>query len=152
MRGLKFTPTPGRNNIELKSSIQEQTRRLRISQFFQHKEANASENLFQKQSVFTPPRNRDRNLNHQIDVLNNLNLEKMETKSKSNFCNMEQREILKLANEIIVIKPADKREAVVILSAGPCQSLTMQHLSDKNIYKKLDSCIESNIQSQHQDF
>ena len=27
-----------------------------------------------------PPRNRDRDLDHQIDVLNNLNLEKTETK------------------------------------------------------------------------
>ena len=88
LRGLEFTPTPKPSNIELKSNIQNYTRRLRLAEFFQNKEANDSEeNLFQKQSVFTPPLNRDRDLDHQIDVLNNLNLEKMETKSKSNLSN-----------------------------------------------------------------
>ena len=38
------------------------------------------ENLYQKKSTLMPPRNRDRDLDHQIDVLNNLNLEKTETK------------------------------------------------------------------------
>ena len=91
-RGLKFTPTPKRSNIELKSNIQNYTRRLRLPEFFQNKEANDSEeNLFQKQSTFTPPRNRDRDLDHQIDVLNDFNLGKMETKSKSNLSNLEQK-------------------------------------------------------------
>ena len=78
LRRLKFTPTPERNNIELKSNIQNQnyTHRLRLAQFFQNKEATDSEkNPFKKLSTFTPPRNRDRDLDHQIDVLNNLNLE-----------------------------------------------------------------------------
>ena len=40
-------------------------RRLRLAEFFQNKEANDSEeNLFQKQSTFAPPRNRDRDLDH----------------------------------------------------------------------------------------
>ena len=93
---------------------------MRLVEFFQNKEANDSEeNLFQKQSTFTPPRNRDRDLDHQIDVLNNLNLEKMEAKSNSNLSNMEQKELSKLSNdEIIVIKPADKGGAALILSTG----------------------------------
>ena len=94
-------------------------RRLRLSEFFQNKEAYDSDNLFQKQSTITPPRNRDGDLDHQIDVLNNLNLEKMETKCKSNLSNMEQKELSKLNNdETIVIKPADKGGVVVIFSTG----------------------------------
>ena len=92
---------------------------MRLAEFFQNKEANDSENLFQKQSTFTPPRNKDRDLDHQIDVLNNLNLGKMETKCKSNLSNMEQKELSKLNNdETIVIKPADKGGVVVIFSTG----------------------------------
>ena len=91
LRGLKCIPTPKRLK-EIKSNIQNYTRRLRLEEFFQE------ENLFQKQSTFTPPRNRDRDLDHQIDVLNNLNLEEMETKSKSNLSNMEQKELSKLSN------------------------------------------------------
>ena len=124
--------------------------RLRLADFFQNKEANDynSKNLFQKQSTFTPPHNRDLDkdldLDHQIDILNNLNLEEMETKSKSNLSNMEQKELWKLNNdETIVIKPADKGRAVVILSKGHYQSMIMQHLSHENTYKKLGSCLHS---------
>ena len=116
LRVFKSTPTPKRNNIELKSNIKNYTRRLRLAEFLQNKEANDSENLFQKQSTFTPPRNRDRDLDHQIDVLKNLNFEKMETKFKSNLSNMERQELSKLPNnETIVITPADKGGAAVIL-------------------------------------
>ena len=150
LRVFKSTPTPKRNNIELKSNIKNYTRRLRLAEFLQNKEANDSENLFQKQSTFTPPRNRDRDLDHQIDVLKNLNFEKMETKFKSNLSNMEQQELSKLTNnETIVITSADKGGAVVILSTGHYQSMIMQHLLDENTYKKLDSCIDSKIQSDH---
>ena len=46
--------------------------RLQLAEFFLNKEANDSEeNLFQKQSTFIPPSNRDKDLDHQIDVLNN---------------------------------------------------------------------------------
>ena len=43
----------------------------------------------------------------------------METKSKSNLSSVEQKELSKFSNdETIVIKPADKWGAVVILSTG----------------------------------
>ena len=75
LRGLKFTPTLKRNNIKLKSNIQRYTCRLRLAEFFQNKEdKNSRENLYQKQHTFTPLRNRNIDLDHQIDSLNNLNL------------------------------------------------------------------------------
>ena len=55
----------------------------------------------------------------------------METKFKNNLSNMEQKELSKLANdESIVIKPADKGGAVLILSTSRYQSMIMQHLLD----------------------
>ena len=105
--GLKFTPTPKPNNIELKSNKQNYTLRLQLAEFFQNKEThNSEENLFSKTIYYYP---RDRDLDHQMDVLNNLNLEKTGTKPKSNLSNIEQKEISKLRNnETTVIKPADK--------------------------------------------
>ena len=50
-------------------------------------------------------------------------------------------------DETIVIEPVDKGWAVVILSTGHYQSMIMQHLSYETRYKKLDSCMDSNIQS-----
>ena len=59
---------------------------------------------------------------------------------------MKQKELSKLSNnETIVIKPAEKGGAVVTLSTGHFQSMIMQHLSDENTYKKLDSCTDSKI-------
>ena len=48
----------------------------------------------------------------------------MQTKYKSNLSNMDQRERSKLSNDgTIVIKPADKGGAVVILSTGHYQMM-----------------------------
>ena len=100
LRDLKFTPTPKRSKIKIKSNFQNYTPTLRLAEFLQSKEANDSEeNLFKKQSTFTSSRNEDRGLDDQIDVLNNLNLEKMETKSKINLSNMEQKKLSKLRND-----------------------------------------------------
>ena len=71
----------------------------------------------------------------------------MEIKSKSNLLNMKQKQLSKLSNdETIVIKPADKGGAVVILSTSHYQSLIMEHLSDGNTSKK-GFCTDNKIQS-----
>ena len=145
LRGLKFTPTPKRNNIELKSN--KQCELLSFSKIKRQTDSS-EENLFLKQSTFTLPPNRNRDLDHQIDVLNNLSLEEMEIKSKSNLSNMEQKELSKLSNDkTIVVEPADKGGAVVTLSTCRYQSMIMQHLLDENTYKKLDSYIDNKMQS-----
>ena len=52
---------------------------------------------------------------------------------------MEQKELSKLSNvETIVVKPADKRGAVVILSIGDDQSLTMRHLLEETYTKHIN--------------
>ena len=122
---------------------------MRLAEFFQSKEANTSEeNLFQKRSTFIPHGNRGRNLHHQTDVLNKLNFEKVEKKSKSNLSDMEQKELSKIINdEITVIKPTNKRGAVVVLATGQYQSMIMQHLLDENTKKIADSYFENKMQS-----
>ena len=73
LRGLKFTPIPKRNIIELKSNLKNCTQRLQLAEFFQNREASSSEeNLFQKPSAITSLRNRERDLDHQI--VDDLNL------------------------------------------------------------------------------
>ena len=49
---------------------------------------------------------------------------------ESNFFNMEQKD----DGKTVVVKPADKGGAVVILSTGHYQSMIMQHLLDGNTY------------------
>ena len=65
LRGLKFTPIPKRNVIQLKSDIHNYTRKLRLTEFFDNApENNKLQNLFKTKFHFTPSRNRDRDLDH----------------------------------------------------------------------------------------
>ena len=110
-------------------------------------ENNNLQNLFKTKSHFiTPSRNRDRDLDHQIDILNNLDLEGMDISSKNNLSETEQSELSKLINsKAIIIKPADKGSAVVVLSTEHYQTMIMQHLDDASPYKKLDLNIDMKI-------
>ena len=84
-------------------------------------------------------RNRDRDLDHQIDILNNVDLEGMGICSKNNLSKMEQSELSKPINDwTIIIKPIDKGGAVVGLSTEYYKAMIMQHLDDANTYKILD--------------
>ena len=56
--------------------------------FWKSKAKDAEENLLHKQY-----------LHYQIDVLNNLDLQKMETKSKSSLSNIKERELSKVNND-----------------------------------------------------
>ena len=77
--------------------------------FHNASENNNLQNLFKTKSHFTPSRNRDRDLDHQIDILNNSDLEGMERSSKNKLSKTEQSELPKLINDkTIIIKPADK--------------------------------------------
>ena len=109
-------------------------------------ENNNLQNLFKTKSHFTPSRNRDRDLDHQIDILNNLDLEGMDVSSKNNLSKTEQSELSKLINDkTIIIKPAEKGGAVVVLSTEHYKTMIVQHLDDASTYKKLDMNIDMKI-------
>ena len=109
LRGLKFTPTTKRNIMQLKSDIHNYTRKLRLTESFHDAPGNDNlQNLFKTKSHFTPSRNRDRDLDHQTDILNNLDLQQMDISSKNNLSKTEKSELLKLINDkTLIIKPAD---------------------------------------------
>ena len=90
--GLKFTPTPKPNNVELKSDIQEFTRKLRLIEFFhpenldnfQGTRESVSGPLVKNKSNFYPPRNRNKFLDTTIDFINQQNLNNLR-KNKNNL-------------------------------------------------------------------
>ena len=67
---------------------------MRLVEFFQNKEPNNSQERFSKNHLFLPQVETDRDLDNKIDILNNLNLEKM-AKSKTNLSNIKQKELSK---------------------------------------------------------
>ena len=88
---MKFTPTPKRNIIQLKSDIHIHTRKLRLTQLFHNTpETNFSNNNFTTKSNFTPPRNKKKGFGSSDDILNNPNLEGMETYFRNNLSQIEQ--------------------------------------------------------------
>ena len=90
-------------------------------------------------SNFAPSRNSVRDLDHQIDILNNADLEGMDICSKNNLSKMEQSELLKTISDwTIIMKPIDKEGEVVVLSTEYYKTMIMQHLDDANTYKILD--------------
>ena len=59
--------------------------------FFQNKESGILRKIFFKDNVLL--HHLETGIDRQFGVLNNLNLDEMETKSKSNLSNMEQKEL-----------------------------------------------------------
>ena len=62
--GLKFTPTPLPNKIELKNYVQHFSRKLRLLEFFykekeSEEEKSSDDSIIKNKSVFNSPRNRD---------------------------------------------------------------------------------------------
>ena len=137
LRGLKFTPAPKLNIIQLKSDIHNYTRNLRLRNL---------QDVLKSKSNFLSSRNRDRGLDHQIGILNNLDLEGMDIFYKNTLSKMEESELLKLINDrTIITKPADKEGAVVVLSTEHYKTMIMQHLDDVSTYKKIDLNIDMKI-------
>ena len=125
--------SPKRNGIEIKPNIQNYIQRLRL---FQNKKNKRFWGNFKwrnsKTIYFYSISKQDRDSDHQTDILNNLKSWKMETKSKTNLSNVEQKELSKWRNdETIVIKP-------LVIS----KAMIMQHLLNENTYKKLDCCFD----------
>ena len=62
-------------------------------------------------------------LDHQIYLMNNLDLERMDICSENNFSKMKQWELSKLINDRTMnIKPADKEGRAVILFTEHCNT------------------------------
>lgn len=68
-KGLKFTPTPRRNNTEeMTNDIEAFCRRLRLAEFFLDEEC-IDESIVSNPSNFVPPRGRNKNLDKFIDYI-----------------------------------------------------------------------------------
>ena len=126
--------------------LKQKNNNKQIEFFHNAPENNNLQNLFKTKSNFTSSRNRDRGLDHQIDTLNNIDLEGMDIFSKNNLSKMEQSELSKLINDkTIILKPADKRGAVVVISTEHYKTMIMQQLDYASTYKKLDLNIDMKI-------
>ena len=143
-RGLKFTPTPLPNKIELKSYAPQFSRKLRLLEFFykedeSKEEESSDDSIIKTKSAFSPPRNRDKILEQSIDSINSLNFPNLQKAPKSNLSKLKLTAISDLQNDKnIEIKEVDKGGSVVILSKSHYKSMALAQLNDEKTYKKLN--------------
>ena len=92
INGLKYTPTPKRNIIELKRDVVEFTRKLRQIEMFSPEEKEIENevdiSLVKAKSSFHPPRNRNACLDKTIDILQQQTFQ-TSCNNKSNLTKVE---------------------------------------------------------------
>ena len=116
-KGLKLTPTPKRNTIEMEKDIHNFTRKLRLT--------------------FHSSRNRNKILDIVVDYLSNQNFDNTATKNKSNVSKNEWEAVKSLkVNGSVVIKEAAECGAVVVMKNTHYYNIVVKILQDEETYKK----------------
>lgn len=155
-KGLTFTPTP--RFIPIRSLINEKNQLLRQiklkSYFHDSKKPPPTKTKFSKPSGWAPPyqlldydtqKTLDHvnlNFSNQIDKLLKKNLSKIPNYEKDNLTTSERIELKNLMNDDqIIIKPADKGGATVILDKHNYILEALRQLSDPKYYIQLEQPI-----------
>lgn len=143
-RGLSFIPTVDlgkEQKLELESDLQNYHRKVKLAAFFKDS-PDKEMRPFTGASMWTPPLEE---LPPQIKTLIHNDLEDFKThyklaEEKLNISSDEVKVLRELKNKkTIVIKPADKGSAVVILSREQYIMEVERQLNNSEYYKKLDA-------------
>lgn len=145
-RGLTFIPMVGDNRkqrTQLLLDIQNYHRKIKLATYFGNK-GKREKPRFTPPSNWTPPPHKLPPEIHFLIKQDNKEIHKHENihKDKGNLTEDENQALTELKqNKHIVIKPADKGSAVVILSREQYIFEAMRQLEDTHYYRKLDSPI-----------
>ncbi|KAI8513414.1 hypothetical protein Bbelb_100530 [Branchiostoma belcheri] len=144
-KGLNFSPSPTDfNRQQLIEDLHAFFRRLRLRELFADHDKTETPK-FKVKSKWTPPTHRDPAIDTFIMAVEKEILEHKEPPPrphKSNISNAERRALAELSQRTdIIIKPADKCSAVVILKREDYIQEALRQLSNKDHYKKTDSCL-----------
>lgn len=117
--GLKFTPTPEKNNSnELDDDVSNFIRKIRLCEYFEGEENN-DVSLVKNKSNFTPPSGRNESLDTYASTTKTwYSIVSKENKPIKHNITLEQRNAMKaLVNDnSIVITKADKGGGIVIMN------------------------------------
>ena len=147
-KGLSFCPTPPPpTRHELLVDLKCFSRKLRLSHFF-----NKQNNLENRPTIsldvvppkvpsnspFTPRRNLCRELDLYIDMME-MKIPYLHLKNTRPNITREEREAIRQLkdNNNIIIRPADKGGAIVILDLDDYINEGLRQLNDTNVYRKL---------------
>ena len=135
---MKFTPTPERNESELRDDLQEFGKKLRLLKHFHGRQQISDSSLVKNKSNFVPPQVSDRLLTLFLESLTNISKTGSKPKNKSNISSSEKLALKNLSEDkSIVIKEADKGGATVIMDRTYYQNKIFQLLPDTETYIEL---------------
>ena len=157
-RGLSFIPTPTRVGQDvLTVSKNRISRQIKLNYFFKDSNKQKPINKFKEKSTWEPPTDKlppeALELNAKLtqltkEILNKFsrrtlnNYDFFNLKEKSNLSREEMNSITKLQhNSDIIIKPADKGGATVIMNKSKYIAEAYRQLNDKKYYKKIPTPI-----------
>lgn len=142
-RGLTFCPGNGRyDEFTLLKDLDNFARNLRLEEYFfdkPEKDNALFRGVIGRQ--WTPDANRDRHLDLYIDAVQKdvIHAYKVHKPSMNNISKREKEALLTLSNcEDLVIKPADKGGAIVVLNRSDYIEEGKRQLNNKQFYKHLD--------------
>ncbi len=146
-RGLKFAPqSPRINRFQLKQDLAAFGRRMRLKELFYDPDASSEdeydpeERKFKEKSTWNPPKNRDPALEAYLKAVEaDAWRLTSSTKRVDNLTPPERRALTQLRScTDIVIKPADKGSATVVMSKEAYMAGAYRQLNDSRFYRKLD--------------
>lgn len=143
-RGLNFCPSKGGySEYEVMKDLETFARNLRLREFFLDKNSdNSTTSILPSHTHWTPPTQRDKCLDLSITAVQRDVLEMYHKQPSFNKGNLSPNEKvalerLKSCNDI-VIKPADKGGAVVLLNKVDYVGEALRQLDDSTFYQRLD--------------
>ena len=145
-KGLSFCPTPTHlDEDQLLDDLDSFFRRLRLREFFldpEEDEENVDMNTFRPPSKWMPPKGRDVVLETYVkgvrrDILRQL--QRLKSKRVRNNLSPLERQALRTLRrrQDIVIKPADKGSAVVVLKKSDYLKEAERQLRNEDHYQKI---------------
>jgi hypothetical protein len=144
-KGLKFTPLPpALNRLNLKESINNFARSLRLSEYFHGRDVDDNlesppiPNKFRKKSSWNPPPNRDKFLDVYITLVEKEIMSSPEQKAFPNLAKEERQALKELKNnKNIIIREADKGSAVVLMDRTRYEAEGYRQLDDRKVYERV---------------
>ena len=144
-KGLNFIPTPKRiTKIPILEAATKFGRRLKLAYHFRNS-SNYTRQKFLPQSNWTP---NDKDMPLEVlETIEKINADLSKLKIPNHHSNLTDREIEAIENikenKDIIIKPADKGSATVIMDKEKYINEGHRQLSDERYYKKLENPIFS---------
>ena len=146
-RGLSFCPRPSKiERFRLIDDIKQFSRRLRLREYFYDSDTNDNNDddkiPFKRKSIWTPPPDREPALETYIETVKKQIISKLDQgprhRSRDNISSQERKALSTLRSRTdIVIKPADKGSATVVMSLEDYLTKVMCHLNNDQFYEKL---------------